>query len=97
MEENNQEITILTREDTVTTRSLDRLKKLSVDTVSGNMVQFVNQLDQIFQSIPQNVAEFQLDEVTVSAEITASGSFLLLGSGVEAAGSGAISFKFSRK
>jgi hypothetical protein len=71
---------------------------LKVDVLADNVNQFLSQVEGMLSKAPDEVAgKFKLAEFTVSAEISAKGGLVLLGTGVEAAGKGALSFKFQRK
>lgn len=59
---------------------------------------FLAQIEGILEKVPDEVGgKFKFAEFTVSAEISAKGGLVLMGTGVEAAGKGGLTFKFERK
>lgn len=73
-------------------RSEVPLKDLG-DRVNG----FLESMRTVLKTVPEGFGEFQLDEVTVSAEISAKGQISLLGSGGEIAGKAGLTFTFTRR
>jgi hypothetical protein len=57
---------------------------------------FLHGISQSVLSAPAAIGELNLTEVTITAEITASGTVNLLGTGIETGGSGGITFTFTR-
>ena len=71
--------------------------EVAVDDLCNNAQAFLQQVGRMIESTPESQSGFQLTEVTVSAEVSASGKLVLLGSGAEAAGKGVLTFKFERR
>jgi hypothetical protein len=88
-------ITVKTADPTTTRASKPR--ELQVEVLAENVNLFLNQLDGILQKAPAEVGQFQFTEFTVSAEISAQGKLVLLGTGVEAAAGAGLTFKFERR
>jgi hypothetical protein len=91
--------TILVRAaDTVVTRGRGP-KELEVDVLAHNVNLFLGQMESILAKTPEETGDgkFKLTEFTVSAEISAKGALVLMGTGVEAEGKGGLTFKFERK
>jgi hypothetical protein len=72
-------------------------KKLEVEVLAENLNLFLTQMEGVLEKAPEEVGKFKFTEFAVSAEISAKGQLVLVGSGVEAAGKGGITFKFERK
>jgi hypothetical protein len=96
----------MTDEDTILVHTADTTitrkrapRELKVDVLAENVNLFLSQIEGILQKTPDRVADgkFKLTEFTVSAEISAKGGLVLMGTGVEAEGKGGLTFKFERK
>jgi hypothetical protein len=72
-------------------------KELPVEILAENVNVFLGQVERMLEKAPETVGKFQFTEFTVSAEISAKGGLVLLGSGVEVEGKGGLTFKFQRK
>ena len=57
---------------------------------------FLDQLKEVIGNVPEAYGHYQMDEIEISAEVTASGQLRLLGSGGSAGAKGGIKFKFKR-
>jgi hypothetical protein len=68
-----------------------RLSKLS-----ANLHEFLSQVETLLHEIPETLAEFKLEEIEVSAGLTASGKFVLFGIGAEGGIEGGLRFAFRR-
>ena len=74
-------------------------KQLSVDELSDKFVEFMQSLETAF-AVPEvhtAAGAFELTQIQVSAELSASGDFKLLGTGVGVAASTALTFVLSRR
>jgi len=58
---------------------------------------FLGKLQGILGSLPQKVGGFALEEIELSAEITAEGEVAFLGTGGKLGGTGGLTFTFKRK
>ncbi len=95
-----EENTILVQTaDTTVTRRGRGPRELQVDVLAANVNVFLGQIEEMLEKAPDEVADgrFRFTEFTVSAEISAKGGLVLMGTGVEAAGKGGLTFKFERK
>ncbi|MEM7717075.1 MAG: hypothetical protein AAF349_26585 [Cyanobacteria bacterium P01_A01_bin.68] len=90
------EDTILVRTSNSTDTRRVQSKELKVDVLTENVKIFLEQVKSILQSAPDEVGKFSFSEVTVSAEISANGKVILLGSGLETGIQGGLTFKFKR-
>ncbi|WP_019498187.1 hypothetical protein [Pseudanabaena sp. PCC 6802] len=73
--------------------------RIKAEKLEAQMSQFVRVVSRLFGSVQKQVepqAGLQLDEITLSVEIGGEGEIKLLGTGVKAAGKGAIELKFKR-
>ena len=98
-------IQIVTREDENVSRGSrsfsDKVdlvtNTVDIDKLKQNFTQFVSGLQSMMDAKVDEASAFQLNEVHFSAEISASGEFKLLGSGVGVRGSSMITFVLQRK
>lgn len=74
-----------------------RLASIKIEALAENVREFLEKIEKIMAETPDEMGKFQLTEFTVSAEISATGSLSVLGTGVETTGSGGLEFKFERK
>ena len=73
--------------------------RIKAGTLAVQMSQFVGVVNSLFSHVQKQVqpqSELTLDEITLTVEITGEGEIKLLGTGVKAAGKGAIELKFKR-
>ncbi|WP_353931146.1 hypothetical protein WJM97_00595 [Okeanomitos corallinicola TIOX110] len=73
--------------------------RIKAGTLAVQMSQFVGVVNNLFSHVQKQVkpqSELALDEITLTVEITGEGEIKLLGTGVKAAGKGAIELKFKR-
>jgi hypothetical protein len=93
---NNKTILVRTADIAVTR---GQARELEVEVLAHNVNLFLAQIESMVEKAPEEVGEgkFRLTEFAVSAEISAKGALVLMGTGVEAAGKGGITFKFERK
>ena len=94
---NNDTILVHTAGTTVTRKHAPR--ELEVEVLAHNVNLFLGQIESILEKAPEETGDgkFKLTEFTVSAEISAKGALILMGTGVEAEGKGGLTFKFERK
>jgi hypothetical protein len=83
------------------TVSVKQLKesRVKAEKLAGEMSQFVQVVSKILATVEQQVepqAGLQLDEITLSVEISGEGEIKLLGTGGKLGGKGAIELKFKR-
>jgi hypothetical protein len=71
-------------------------KDLPATLLRDRVASFLRGISQSVLSAPAVIGEFNLTEVTITAEVTASGTVNLLGTGIETGGSGGITFTFTR-
>ncbi len=73
--------------------------RVKAEVLAAQMSQFVRVVSKVFTSIEQQVepkAGLQLDEITLTVEISGEGEIKLLGTGGKLGGKGAIELKFKR-
>jgi hypothetical protein len=68
-----------------------------VDVFRQRVIDFLDSMRTIIADLPQACGGYELDQVTVSAEISAKGQVSLLGSGGELAGKAGLTFLFTKK
>jgi hypothetical protein len=96
----------MTNNDTILVHTADAIvtrgrgpRELEVQALAHNVNLFLGQIEGILEKVPEETGDgkFKLTEFTVSAEISAKGALILMGTGVEAEGKGGLTFKFERK
>lgn len=97
-------ITVVTTEEQATTRggppNISKVtNQLSVNVLRDKFTEFMESLDAAFgvDELKTEAGMFQLDQIQFSVELSASGDFKLLGSGVGVAAGAALSFVLTRK
>ncbi|HEX9926388.1 MAG TPA: hypothetical protein VGD99_27275 [Anaerolineae bacterium] len=71
-------------------------QQLKIDVLTENVNLFLTQMETVLEKTPQDIGKFKFTEFTVSAEISAQGGLVLMGTGVEVGASGGLTFKFQR-
>ena len=89
--------TIIVRTADATVRRGASPKELKVEVLAENVNLFLTQIEGILEKAPDEVGKFRFTEFSVSAEVSANGKLVLLGSGVETGIQGSLTFKFERK
>lgn len=89
--------TILVRTGDATVRRGAGANELKVQILAENVNIFLTHIEEIVMNAPDDVGKFRFTELSVSAEISANGKLVLLGSGVETGIRGGLTFKFERK
>jgi len=88
------------RTDRMTFRRLEEWRaartEIPAEELQSRLGDFVATMRSVIASLPRKAGEFQLNEVTFSAEVSAKGTVSLLGSGGELAGQAGITFTFTR-
>ena len=88
---------ILVRATDATLRRGESLKELKIEVLAENVNLFLTQIESILAKAPDEVGKFRFTQFSVSAEVSANGKLVLLGSGVETGVQGSLTFKFERK
>ena len=70
--------------------------EVPVETFRKRVNGFVDSMRDVITGIPDALGQYQLDQVTVSVEVSAKGQISLLGSGGELAGKSGLTFTFTR-
>lgn len=71
-----------------------RVESLAADSLAAGVREFVATIGSVLTSA-KHVGDFELEEVLIRAEISATGKLTLIG-GLEGTASGAVEFKFVR-
>lgn len=69
---------------------------IPVDVLRQRVTDFLHNLRDVLGQAPATVGDFDLDQIQVSAEVSAKGHISLLGAGGELAGKGGLTFTFKR-
>ena len=73
------------------------VRAVSVAALRNNMGTFFRQISEILETDSFSVGAFQVDNVEISAQITAEGKICLLGSGTKLEVGGGLKFVLKRK
>lgn len=69
---------------------------VDAEKLENEVKSFLEAMERIIGNLSQQVGQYQMDSITVSAEINAKGKVSLLGNGGEMGGKGGMSFTFKR-
>lgn len=92
-------LTFVTVESSTRVRGEERVitdKELDVEEVSRNINRFIENLDEALKETSPKVGGFEFAELEIYAEVTAEGTFKVLGTGVGASAMGGLKFIFRR-
>ena len=71
--------------------------EIPVETFRQRVTDFLESMQHTIAELPAVCGGYELNEVTVSAEVSAKGQVSLLGSGGELGGTAGLTFTFTRK
>src|SRR5207249_2394709 len=71
--------------------------EIPVDLFRERVSNFLESMRQVIAELPYAYGGYQLDQVTVSVEVSAKGQVSLLGSGGELAGKAGLTFTFTKR
>lgn len=71
--------------------------EVPLDVFRRRVTAFLGSMNNVITDLPEKFGNYQLDEVTVSVEVSAKGQISLLGSGGELAGKSGLTFTFTRR
>lgn len=71
--------------------------QVPADVFRQRVTDFLDTLRPVLASLPEGYGAFELNDVTVSAEVSAKGQLSLLGAGGELTGTSSMTFTFTRK
>ena len=74
-----------------------KLIQVPVQQLAENTQEFFASIDRVLSAVRTQISEYELDEVEISASISASGKLTLLGNGAELEGTGSIKFVLKKK
>lgn len=70
--------------------------EIPVEALRSRVAEFLDSMREVLGQVPATIGEFHLDQVQISAEVSAKGHISLLGAGGELAGKGGLTFTFRR-
>jgi hypothetical protein len=73
-----------------------RRQAVPVHRLQSNVGAFVAAMGQAIESVPHLLAGYSMESIEISAEVSATGSVSLLGTGGEVSGTGGITFTLTR-
>ncbi len=97
MSDNNDTILVHTVDAEIHRGPRGGVKEINVQALGNNVNIFLAQIESILEKSPEDVGKFKLTKFSVTAEVTATGALMILGSGGEASAKGALTFEFERK
>lgn len=71
-------------------------RAISAADLEQHLADFINKMGGVISVVPDMLGAFHVDEVTLSAEISAKGSVSLMGTGGELGGQGGITITLKR-
>jgi hypothetical protein len=71
--------------------------EMPVDVLKSRVSRFLDSMREVITDLPAAFGRYELDQVTISAEVSAKGQISLLGSGGELAGKSGLTFTFTRR
>jgi hypothetical protein len=71
--------------------------EIPVDVFRDRVSGFLESMRQVITDLPQAFGGYELDQVTISAEVSAKGQISLMGSGAELAGKSGLTFTFTHR
>ncbi|GAB5527510.1 MAG: hypothetical protein Roseis2KO_53820 [Roseivirga sp.] len=74
----------------------NRANEISVEDLSVEAKEFYSNMTEVLEGIEPENSEFKLKEIVINAEVSVSGKIGFLGTGVESAMKGSISFKLTK-
>ncbi|WP_200974844.1 hypothetical protein [Echinicola sp. 20G] len=83
----------LFRDGSPTIRSI---RQIDLDTLANELSEFKNKLRLVFGKEETSNSPYELDEITVLAEISSEGKVGLLGTGASVAAKASLTFKFKK-
>jgi len=95
MGEQNANTILVTVNDAAITRGRAP-KPMEIGVLAENVNLFLTQINGVLEKTPDTVGRLRLTEITVTAEISAKGALILMGTGIETTGTGGITFKFQK-
>jgi len=72
-------------------------RRVPTEQLQGNIEGFVRAMGRAIEGVPSVISGFSIDSIELTAEVSATGSVSLLGTGGEVSGTGGITFKLTRK
>jgi hypothetical protein len=102
MEKHDGELTIVTAETVSGRRGLSEPlrrvveTRVSVGQLQANLARFLDDVRALIEEQSTRAGAFELDEIALGAELSASGEFKVLGSGVAIEGGSAITLTWRR-
>ncbi|WP_331741643.1 hypothetical protein [Streptomyces sp. NBC_01006] len=71
--------------------------EIPVDLFQQRVTGFLDSMRKVITELPYSCGRYELNQVVVSAEVSAKGQISLLGSGGELAGKSSLTFTFTRR
>jgi hypothetical protein len=72
-------------------------KEVSVSALREQVTRFLGALEDVLSVASAKVRDYSLEDITVSAEVSATGRLSILGTGGEIGGNGGFSFTFKKR
>jgi hypothetical protein len=74
-----------------------KMGTISSETLSTGLKNIVQGMNQALSDVDESLSNYELEEITIKLEISASGQVAILGNGIGVSGSGGIELKFVYK
>jgi hypothetical protein len=74
-----------------------RREEVPIDALRTNLDAFLNGMEGALPAIPATMSGYQINEITLSLEVGASGKVSLMGTGAELSGKGGLTLTLTRR
>ena len=69
---------------------------IDVDKLGNEVTAFMNAMQEVIGKLSEEIGNYHMETISVTAEVSAKGQVSLLGTGGEVAGKGGLTFTFKR-
>jgi hypothetical protein len=70
--------------------------EIKADVLAARLKEFLDTMNNVMKDVPENLGTYKVDAMTLSVEVSAKGTVSLVGTGVELAGKGGLTFTLKR-
>jgi hypothetical protein len=74
-----------------------RRRDVPVTALSDSLREFLGKMEETLSGVPSALSGFQINEITLSLEVSATGKVTMLGTGAEVTGTGGLTLTLTRR
>ena len=74
-----------------------RRKEVPVDSLRNSLADYLAKMEDALNGVPASLSGYQVDEITLSLEVSATGKVSMLGTGAEVTGTGGLTLTLKRR